>query len=172
MCVDGLRSPAGEGRDFAACLHGWLLGVARHEAGRRNESALLAGFGIDHVAQPAVAAALRAIAENLDGSQFTTWASKFVMRELSTSIGCFLRDARVFRLDRSGRGRFPDPAGSQPAELGEWESLLAGLCRAVDESLSSQQRAAFTAIALNAALADVLAAELSTKPERYLQSPV
>jgi RNA polymerase sigma-70 factor, ECF subfamily len=162
--VDGLRSPGAGGRDFAARLHGQLLNVARHEAGRRNESALLAGCGIDHVAQPAAAAAAKAIAAALDGfrggSRFTTWASKFVMRELSASIGYFLRDVRAFRPDRGEWDRSADPFGL--ARHGEWGSLLAGLRRAVDESLSSQQRAAFTAIALNAVPADVLAVGLGT----------
>lgn len=163
---DARWAPVAAGRDFTARLHGWLLAVAWHEAGRRSRDVLLAGFVIDDVVPRAVTAALRAIAGNLDSfrgqSQGTTWASKFVMRELSISIGCLLRDARVFPLDRAGLGRFPDPVGCQPAERGDREGLLAGLRRSVDTCLSSQQRAAFTAIALNAVPADVLAAELDT----------
>ena len=52
MCLDGLWLPSAQARDCAARLQGWLLGVARHEAGRRSSSVLLAGFGIDQVAQP------------------------------------------------------------------------------------------------------------------------
>jgi RNA polymerase sigma-70 factor, ECF subfamily len=164
--VDGLRPSAAEFRDSAARLPGWLLGVARQEAGRRSGAVLLPGSEIDSVAQPAVAAALRAIAGNLDAfgrqSHFAMWTSKFVMREVSARIGCLLRDAHVFALDRGGGSRFPDPPGSQPADHSEWHSLLAGLSRAVEMSLSRQQRAAFISIAVQAVPADVLAAELGT----------
>jgi len=43
-------------------LDGRLLWVARHEAGRGSSSVPLAGFGINQIAQPGVAAALRTIA--------------------------------------------------------------------------------------------------------------
>ena len=104
ICVDGLRPSAAEVQDSAARLQGWLLGIARQEAGRRSGAVLLPGSEIDSVAQPAVAAALRGIAGNLDafgrGNHFAMWTSKFVMRELSARIGCLLRDAHVFALDR------------------------------------------------------------------------
>lgn len=164
--VDGPRPSAAQVQDSAARLQGWLLGVARQEAGRRSAAVLLPGSEIDSVAQPAVAAALRAIAGNLDAfgrrSHFAMWTSKFVMRELSARIGCLLRDAHVFALDRGGGGRFPDPPGCQPADHSEWHSLLGGLSRAVEMCLSGQQRAAFMSIAVHAVPADVLAAELGT----------
>jgi hypothetical protein len=63
---------------IAARLHGWLLDPARHEAVRKSGS-VLAGFGIDQAAQPALAAALRTIAANLEGfgggNRFTTRVS-------------------------------------------------------------------------------------------------
>jgi len=126
----------------------------------------LPGSGIDHVARPAVAAALQAMAADLDGDsgrrESMTWASKFVMRELSVSIGGLLRDARVYAPDRGDGGPFPDPPGCRPADRGDWPSLFTGLSRAVEVSLSRQQRAAFMSVAVNAVPADVLAAELGT----------
>jgi hypothetical protein len=92
----------------------------------------------------------------------TMWTSKFVMRELSARIGCLLRDAHVFALDHGGGSRFPDPPGCPPADRSEWHGLLGGLSRAVEMSLSHQQRAAFMSIAVHAVPADVLAAELGT----------
>jgi RNA polymerase sigma-70 factor (ECF subfamily) len=128
----------------------------------------LPGSGIDHVARPAAAAALQAIAGNLDGfggsSELMRWASKFVMSELSVRIGWLLRDAGVYAVDRGDAGRLPEPPGCQLPEppgcqsddRSDWPSLFAGLSRAIDMSLSRQQRTAFMSISVSAVPADVL----------------
>ena len=64
--------------------------------------------------------AYRARAMDCESRRFTTWASKFVMRELSASIGCLLRMPRAFPPDRGGlvegerRGAAAPMAGGYP----------------------------------------------------------
>jgi hypothetical protein len=75
--MSGLRSAASERDAVLARLHGLLLDVARHEAGRRNGWLRLSGPDRDDLARQAAADALRAITVQLDGfrgqSRFRTW---------------------------------------------------------------------------------------------------
>jgi RNA polymerase sigma-70 factor, ECF subfamily len=164
--VDGLRSHGTATRDFTARLQGLLERAAHHEATRRSEFAVLPDVAVDQIAQPAAAAALSAIIADLDGyrgeSRFTTWASKFAIIQVSASIGHALRGARTMPFDRANWNSLPDRLGLRPDKQADWGELLAALYRAVDATLSDQQRTAFVCIALSDVQADTLAAELGS----------
>src|SRR5215831_9490517 len=82
----------GPAREAAlARLHEMLVRIARSEVGRRAPRLRLAGPELDDLAYQAAADALIAITGKLGQfrgeSQFTTWAYKFVIFEVSAKIG-------------------------------------------------------------------------------------
>ena len=149
--MSGLRSAASERDAVLARLHGLLLDVARHEAGRRNGWLRLSGPDRDDLARQAAADALRAITVQLDGfrgqSRFRTWASKFAVSGVSATAGRRFWQTRTLSLDQEDWDRLS--SGLQPPERAERNELLPPLRRAVDEGLSGEQRTVFTAVTLH-----------------------
>ena len=158
--MGGLQSPAAERDAVLARLHGLLLHVARHEAGRRNGWLRLSGPDRDDLARQAAADALEAITAQLDGfcgeSRFRTWASKFVMSGVSATAGRRFWQTRTLSLDQEDWDRLP--CSLQPPERAERNELLSALRRAVAEGLSGEQRTVFTAVTLHGVPATALAA--------------
>ena len=166
--AEWVRALAGTGpdRDDAlARLHKLLLRVARREAQRRAKL-YLAGRELDDLAHQAASDALMAITARLGDflgqSQFTTWACKFVIFEVSTKVGRhFWRQAAV-AMDAEDWDRLPDRFGLEPDQVSERKDLIAALHRAVETVLSDRQRQVFIAIVLNGVPADAVAVELGS----------
>jgi len=160
--MDGLQSAAAERDAVLARLHGLLLQVTRHEAGRTNGWVRLSGPDLDDLARQSAADALTAITAQLDGfrgqSRFRSWACKFAVFAVSATAGRRFWQARIMALDQDDWDRLP--SSLHPHERAERNELLAALRRAADEDLSGEQRRVFTAVTLHgvpaAALATVL----------------
>jgi RNA polymerase sigma-70 factor (ECF subfamily) len=146
-------------------LYALLLRIARGEVHRRGGGPFrIAGPESDDVAHQAAADALLAIETKLDQfrgeSRFTTWAYKFVMFEVSRTLGRHFWRRPHASMDVEAWERLPDRFGLDPARESEWRDLLAALRRAVDEVLTDRQRQIFVAIVLNAVPLDTLVEEL------------
>ena len=148
-------------------LYSLLLRIARAEVHRRGGGPFrVTGPELDDVAHQAAADALLAIETKLDQfrgeSRFTTWAYKFVMFEVSRTLGRHFWRRPHASMDAEEWDQLPDRFGLDPARESEWRDLLAALHRAVDEVLTDRQRQIFVAIVLNAVPLDALVAELGT----------
>ncbi|MGH2969403.1 MAG: sigma-70 family RNA polymerase sigma factor [Solirubrobacteraceae bacterium] len=145
--VAALRGPTAIRREATAELHALLLRGARFELSR-SRSALghVPAEELDNLATQAADEALGAVVASLDSfrgtSRFTTWASKFVLRE----AGVALRR-------RAWRGREVSFEGAR---------TLRAIRPGVQESLTPLQREVFAALVLNDVPIDVLAERLST----------
>jgi RNA polymerase sigma-70 factor, ECF subfamily len=161
---------AGYSRQAArARLKDLLTGIAEGEVQRRGwAGTTIAGQG--NRAPAAATAAVTAITGAIDSyrgdSRFTSWAAKFVLRELT---------------DAAGRG-FWRPA-AWPADLADWqerirclagaaadETLIVALCHAVACDLSGQQRTAFTAATSGTLPPEALAAGLGPNRNAIYQA--
>jgi RNA polymerase sigma-70 factor, ECF subfamily len=162
--MDGLHSPVGERSVVPARLHGLLLKVARHEAGRRNGWLRLSGPDHDDLARQAAAGALRAITAQLGGfqgqSRFVSWAAKFVVFSVSAATGRRSWEAGAVSLNQEDWDLLH--SGLQPPEQAERNEFLGALRRTVDEDLSGEQRTVFTAVTFNGVPAAALAAALGS----------
>jgi RNA polymerase sigma-70 factor (ECF subfamily) len=164
-----LRVLAGGGRAREAALarlHEMLVRIARGEVGRRAPRLRLAGPELDDLACQAAADALIAITGKLGQfrgeSRFTTWAYKFVIFEVSATIGRHFRRDPGVRLEAGDWDRLPARFGFDPAQEAEWRDLLAALRRAVDEELTARQRRVFVALVLDGVPLDALVIELAS----------
>ena len=147
-------------------LHEMLVRIARAECRRRGPRLRITGPELDDLAYQAAADAVMAITRKIGQfrgeSQFTTWAYKFVILEVSAKIGRhFWRNPSV-PLDAEDWDKLPDRFGLDPAHQAEWQDLLAALRRAVDTELSPRQRQVFVAIMVNAVPLDTLVIELGS----------
>jgi RNA polymerase sigma-70 factor (ECF subfamily) len=148
-------------------LYALLLRIARGEVHRRGGGPFrITGPELDDLAHHAAADALLAIEAKLHQfrgeSRFTTWAYKFVMFEVSTTLGRHFWRRPHASMDAEEWDRLPDRFGLDPARESEWRDLLAAMRRAVDEVLTNRQRQIFVAIVLNAVPLDALVEELGT----------
>lgn len=164
--IEALRA-RGPAREIAlGDLHARLLRIARAELHRRNISSRIAGAELDDLAHQAASDALLAIDAKLDGfrgeSQFTTWAYKFVVFDVSNKVGRHFSRHPTVVFDSEDWERLPDRFGLDPADRAEWGEMLSALRRSVDEDLSARQRRVFVAIVLNGVPLDALVAELNT----------
>ncbi|HUA30248.1 MAG TPA: sigma-70 family RNA polymerase sigma factor [Streptosporangiaceae bacterium] len=153
-------------------LHQLLLRAARAELRRRSLPALVEGREQDDLAHQAADDALLAITGKLDRfrgeSRFTTWAYKFVILEVSATLGRqYWRNPPVPMGDDAW-DRIPDRFGADPAQLAESRELAAALRQAVTEVLTERQRRVFVAIVVDGVPLDALAVELgSTRNALY-----
>jgi RNA polymerase sigma-70 factor (ECF subfamily) len=95
-------------------------------------------------------------------SQFTTWAYKFVMFEVSAKIGRHFWQRPSVPMEAEDWERLPAAFGFDPASLSDSRELLAVLRRAVDQELTEHQRRIFVALVLNGVPLDALAVELGS----------
>ena len=158
---------AGPQREVAlARLHAMLVRIARGETARRGPRLRITGPELDDLAYQAAADALVAITGKIGQfrgeSQFTTWAYKFVIFEVSAKIGRHFWRHPAVPLDAEAWDRLPGWFGVDPAHQAEWADLFAALRRAVDSELTPRQRKVFVAIVLNNVPLDTLAIYLGS----------
>jgi RNA polymerase sigma-70 factor, ECF subfamily len=170
-----LRCLAGDGRDGRAriererCLarlRGMLVRVARAELRRRSGPAGIEGSEQEDLAHQAADDAMVAIIGKLGQfrgeSQFTTWAYKFVVLEVSAQLGRRFRRHPTVQLGDDAWERIPDRLGIDPARHAESVELAGALRAAVAGSLSERQRRVFVALVVDGVPLDALAAELGS----------
>jgi RNA polymerase sigma-70 factor, ECF subfamily len=164
-----VRALSGRGdqrEDAMARLHGALVRVARSELSRRHSQLNVSGPELDDLAHQAAADAMVAIMAKLGQfrgeSQFTTWAYKFVMFEVSSKIGRhFWRNPQV-PMDTEDWDRLPDRFGFDPAGESEQRDFVRAVRRAVDEDLTDHQRQIFVTLVLDGVPLDALAEKLGS----------
>jgi hypothetical protein len=110
-------------------LYSLLLRIARAEVHRRGGGPFrITGPELDDVAHQAAADALLAIETKLDQfrgeSRFTTWAYKFVMFEVSRTLGRHFWRRPHASMDAEAWDQLPDRFGLDPALESEWRDLL------------------------------------------------
>ena len=152
--------------ETAARLSEMLLRTARDEISRRRAALPIGDLDADDLAEQVATTALATITANLgdhDGrTPFTIWASKYVVAEISAEIARLAWRTVSVPADHEPWARLPGLLGLGAGEQDQWDGALAALRRAVDEDLSGQQRAAFTAVTLAGIPIDVLAMELGS----------
>lgn len=160
-----LASPAGR-EAAAARLHGYLLRIARMEAGRRRAS--LPARGAEEVddlciqaANDALLGVLAKLGEFRGEARFTTWAAKFAIFEVSTRLRRHAWRQRQVHPDERVWDTLADHAPPALQAL-EGTETLALLARVVREELTERQRRVFQAAVLDEVPIDVLAGEAGT----------
>jgi RNA polymerase sigma-70 factor, ECF subfamily len=164
-----LRELAGTGREHEAAvarLHAMLLRVSRAELSRRSARLPIIRPELDDLAHQAAGDATVTILAKLatfrGESRFTTWAYKFAVFEVSSTVARLVRRGGGVALEPEQWERLPDRLGPGPADRAEAAELAAAVRRAVDEQLTEHQRRLFVAIVVNAVPLDVVVAELGT----------
>jgi RNA polymerase sigma-70 factor (ECF subfamily) len=166
---DWVRTLTGDGdehRRAVTRLHELLLRIARGEAARRR--ATLPSRGTDEIDEICVQAAndaVVAVLSKLDSfrgaARFTTWASKFVIYEVSSALRRHAWRHRKIELDETVWDRLPDRA---PAALDAMHNadLMNAVHRAVRDELTERQRLVFESVTLESVPIDVLAERLGS----------
>jgi RNA polymerase sigma factor (sigma-70 family) len=164
--VLALKSDGSVFEDACTRLHSLLLRIARSEISRRRGSHHVTGPELDDLAHQAAADALLAITRKVGqfrgDSKFTTWAFTFVVFEVSGKLGRHFWRTADASLDTEDWDRLPDRFGLDPATEHEARELLAGLRRAVDDTLTEHQRQVFVALVVNGVPLDALVDRLGT----------
>jgi RNA polymerase sigma factor (sigma-70 family) len=155
-------------RREAACseLYPLLLRVAKSEARRRAPLLQLDGPELEDIAHQAAADALMAISERLDRfrgeARFTTWASKFVIFNVSSKMNRHFWRRHEVPYEQEDWSRVASRFDVSPEDEAQVREFAAAVSAAVDESLSDRQRLVFVATVLNGMPIDVLANELGS----------
>lgn len=163
----GVFTARGAARDAAlAALHARLLRTAKSELRRRSGRHPIAGPELDDLAHQSADDALLAIVAKLDQfrgeSRFTTWASGFVILEVSAKLGRHFWRRPTALLDGRSWDELPDRFGLPPDEQAVHRDLVAALRQAIEHDLTERQRQVFTAIAINGIPVDALADRLGS----------
>jgi RNA polymerase sigma-70 factor (ECF subfamily) len=150
-----------------ARLHGLLVRVAVRELRRREAGAWVSGRELDDLAHQAADDAMLAILGKLGSfrgeSQFTTWAYRFVILEVSSKLGRhYWRQHPAAHLEAGDWDRLPDRLGADPGEHARHAELVKAVRQAVEETLTDHQRRLFVAVVLNEVPLDALVAQLGT----------
>jgi RNA polymerase sigma-70 factor, ECF subfamily len=163
--VRALTGTGSERDEALARLLQLLVRVARSET-RRRARLYIAGPELDDLAHQAAADALMAIIAKIGQfrgeSQFTTWACKFVIFDVSTKLGRHFWRHATLPMDAEDWDRLPDRFGVEPDRVSEQRDLVAALHRAVDTVLSDRQRRVFVAVVLNGVPLDAVADALGS----------
>jgi RNA polymerase sigma-70 factor, ECF subfamily len=163
--LNALRAEGPVQQNAQARLHSLLLRVARAEVARRGRPTALGAADLDDMCTQAANDALLAVMRKLDTfkglSRFTTWASKFVMLEVSSRFRRNAwRDRRIEWSDAAWE-KLPDASRTADRELEEGEQFRA-LRRAVSQDLTDRQRMILAAAVLEGVPIDVLAERLGS----------
>ena len=149
-----------------ARLHELMLRVARGEAARRRATIPSRGAEeIDEIcvlaANDAVVAVLAKLDSFLGTARFTTWASKFVIYEVSSALRRHAWRHRKVEIDERVWGRLADTA---PAALDVLHNadLIDKIRRVVRDDLTERQRLVFESVTLESVPIDVLAERLGS----------
>jgi RNA polymerase sigma-70 factor (ECF subfamily) len=147
-------------------LHALLLRAARSEVMRRSGKLNIAGVELDDLAHQAAADAMVAILAKIGQfrgeSQFTTWAYKFVILEVSAKVGRHFWQHHEIRLGPEDWDRLPHRFGVDPADDSQTRELVEAVRLAVTETFTARQRQVFVALVLDGVPLDALALELDT----------
>jgi RNA polymerase sigma-70 factor (ECF subfamily) len=164
--VRGLTANGDEHRRAVARLHERLLRVAQGEAARRR--ATLPSRGADEIDEICVQAAndaVVAVLSKLDSfrgaARFTTWASKFVIYEVSSALRRHAWRHRKIELDETVWDRLQDGAPA-PLDAMHNADLMNAVRRAVRDELTERQRLVFESVTLESVPIDVLAERLGS----------
>ena len=146
-------------------LHDILQRAAIHEMHRRRgQLGSLAGPERDDVAQQCADDAMMNILARIDNfqglSQFTTWAYKFVIFEVSSKLARHAWRHHPPNAEDLTFDQLPDTLAAKPGEQAERREQLTVLSTAIEEDLTPRQREVFVAIALNDVPIDVLSLRL------------
>jgi RNA polymerase sigma-70 factor (ECF subfamily) len=165
--VDGLRA-ADDRRERTVVELRELFGrIAHHEARRRRDRlGAIGGPELEDIAEQAADDAVLEVTAALDRfrgeSRFTTWASKFVVFQVS---GKFARHVWRHHVpsaeDFIWRG-LPERIGDRPDRRLEELEMLSALAKAIGEGLTERQRTVFVAVALNEVPIDLVALQLDS----------
>ncbi len=165
---------AGSAGKEAACseLYPLLLRIGRAEARRRAPRLRLDGPELDDIAHQAVADALMSICDRVDRfrgeARFTTWASKFVIFNVSTKMNRHFWQRHEVPYDQEDWCRLASRFGPSLEDEVQVRDLAGAVFLAVQDSLSERQRLVFVATVLNGMPIDMLAHELgSTRNALY-----
>jgi RNA polymerase sigma-70 factor (ECF subfamily) len=150
-----------------ATLHDVLRRASLHELRRRRARLpTLAGQEFDDVAQQCADDALVNILARIDDfkglSQFTTWAYKFAIFEVSSKLARHAWQRHPPSREDLELAELPDRLAPRPSEQAERREQLDVLRKAIEEHLTPRQREVFVAIALNEVPIDVLALQLDS----------
>jgi RNA polymerase sigma-70 factor (ECF subfamily) len=164
--VEQLRLGHPRREDTVAMLHEVLLRVAFYELSRRRaQLGFIRGSEFDDLAHQAADDALVNVLARLDEfrglSRFTTWAYKFVMREVSCKVARHAWQRQPPSRHEPAFEQVPDSLAPRPADRLDQQEQLKALSSAIGE-LTERQREVFVAIALNDVPIDVLALQLRT----------
>lgn len=166
LWVEQLRSGHPHHKEAVGRLHGVLVRAAFDELSRRRGLlGSIAGPEYDDLAQQAARGALVNILRELDEfrgpSRFTTWAFKFVVFEVASTVARYAWRRQPPSPDDLAWNEFPDWLAPGPGERVEQREQLEVLSAAIGE-LNDRQREVFVAIALNDVSIDVLALQLDS----------
>jgi RNA polymerase sigma-70 factor (ECF subfamily) len=158
---------AGPRREMACReLYPLLLRVAKAEARRRASILRLDGPELEDIAHQATADALMAITERVERfrgeARFTTWASKFVIFNVSTKINRHFWHRHEVPYEHEEWSGVPARSDAGPEDEAQAREFAAAVAAAVEESLSERQRLVFVAAVVDGKPMDVLADELGS----------
>jgi RNA polymerase sigma-70 factor (ECF subfamily) len=164
--VEQLRLGHRRRDETVAALHEVLLRVAFHELSRRRaQLGSIRGSEFDDLAHQAADDALVNVLARLDEfrrlSRFTTWAYKFVMREVSSKVARHAWQRQPPGRQDPAFEHVPDALACRPVDRLDQQEQLKALSSAIGE-LTERQREVFVAIALNDVPIDVFAIQLGT----------
>lgn len=146
-------------------LHALLVSAARFQLARRATALQLRGESIAELATEAADDALVAVLAHVDEfrgeSRFTTWACKFAILNVWTTLR---RRQWKEREDLLGHDESLDLVPSGTAGTGDIErhELWELLRRALTDVLTERQRAVFVAVAIHGVPIDILADRFAT----------
>jgi RNA polymerase sigma-70 factor, ECF subfamily len=160
--------------DACRRLYTMLVKIARRETARRSRVSRISGPELEDLAHHAAADALlritRKIGEFRGDAQFTTWAFKFVILEVSAKIGRhFWSDHRV-SLGEDEADRARAATADEPLHQVQAVELRAALVHAIEHVLTDHQRRVFVAVAIDKVPMDALAARLGTNRNAIYKS--
>jgi len=171
--MGALRSARKERDAAKARLYDVLLQAARSEAERRWSDAGAQDEPGD-LASRAAAAAVLAIASDLGGysggTQFMTWACKYVIYRLSDEAGRQFWLTSAPPPEELDWKRLAARPGAPSAASAHWRELRAALGRAVDDELTASQRAVFTAVTFGDLPAEALTSGLGSSRNAIYQA--
>lgn len=164
--LSALRADAPERDDALARLHSLLVRVARAEAGRRRGKlppqtvAELEDLSVQ-AANDALAAITRKLGSFQGLSRFTTWASKFVVLEISSRLRSHVWRDRRIEWSKATWEQLASPDVTADHVLEQQEQLRL-LRDAIAQNLTDRQRMILKAVVIEEVPIDVLAERLGS----------
>ncbi|MGW3248142.1 sigma-70 family RNA polymerase sigma factor [Streptomyces sp. NPDC001070] len=164
--VDALEDGRGPQYEQACTrLHELLVRIAMDEVFRRGPRYRIAGPELNDLAHQAAADALMRITHKIKefrgAARFTTWAFRFVVLEVSSTLSRHFWRVSNARFDLDEWAQVPDHSGTDPVSHWQARELVEAVRDAIETALSAHQREVFTAV-VNGVPLETLASELAT----------